>query len=157
MFIDFGCNYRHYLSDAGVTLAAGSLPERELEAHRVLVDSIRAGAELLTPGRKASSVQAGMIQVLSHANLTSCFAHGHGIGLELRNYPILVPDTGRTIRDDCIELPADLPLENGMVINLEAPLFEHDGAAFQVEQSYLVTPGGGEPLTSRDLNHLRVT
>lgn len=156
MFVDFGCNYRHYLSDAGVTLAVGGLPEHERETHRVLVECIRTGAELLTPGRKASTVQAAMNQVLSQANLTSCFAHGHGIGLELRDYPILVPDTGRTIRDDCVELPADLPLENGMIINLEAPLFEYRSAAFQVEQSYLVTPQGGEPLTGRDLSHLYV-
>lgn len=152
IYIDFGCNYKHYLSDAGVTLAVGSFPEFERRTHQTLVDSIQTGAEQLIPGQKASSVQAAMMRLITQSKIASCFVHGHGIGLELRDHPILVPDSGRKIRDGCIELPADLPLESGMVINLEAPLFEFGGAAFQIEQTYLVTAQGGVPLTNRDLS-----
>lgn len=151
MFVDFGCIYRHYYSDAGVTLAAGKLLDREQSAYDRLVETLARGAELLRPGATPSSVQAAMQRCLEDDGFHGHFPHGHGLGIEIRDYPILVPDNGKRIRDDCIDLPADVPLEAGMVINLEAPIFGLQGAGLQLEQTYLVTARGGEPLVQRDL------
>jgi Xaa-Pro dipeptidase len=60
---------------------------------------------------------------LAESSITRCNAHGHGLGLEVRDYPIIVADTGMRIRDDCVDVPADLPFEPRMVVNLEMPLF----------------------------------
>jgi Xaa-Pro dipeptidase len=152
MFVDFGCVYRHYYSDAGTTLFLGRPTDRERTAYDVLTDCLNEAANGLQPGVKASLIQAGMQRRFEEGSLMGCFPHGHGIGIEVRDYPILVPDSGRLISDECITVPADLTLETGMVINLEAPVLDWGGTALQLEQSYIVTPAGGEPLVRRDLS-----
>lgn len=152
MFVDFGCIYQHYYSDAGVTLMTGTPAERERDAYRRLVDCLARGAELMRPGTPASKVQAAMQHCLDDAGLKGNFPHGHGLGIEVRDYPILVPDNGRRIRDDCVDVPADVPLEADMIINLEAPVFKLGDAGLQLEQTYRVTEKGGEALTDRDLS-----
>lgn len=151
MFVDFGCIYQHYYADAGVTLATGKLLDREQAVYDTLSEVLARGAELLRPGVAPSTVQAEMQRCLDDAGIHGHFPHGHGLGIEIRDYPILVPDSGLRIRDDCVDLPADLPLEARMVVNLEAPIFGLQQAGFQLEQTYLVTAHGGEPLTKRDL------
>jgi Xaa-Pro dipeptidase len=151
MFVDFGCVYQHYYSDAGVTLVTGKLLEQERSAYQALVDCLDQAANQLRPGASSSSIQAMMQRHLDNAGLGGNFPHGHGLGIEIRDYPILAPDQGRRVRDDCVDVSSDLPLEAGMVLNLEAPIFRFNDAGLQLEQSYLVTATGGEPLTNRDL------
>jgi len=79
-----------------------------------------------------------MTDFLARHGITACFPHGHGLGLELRDYPIIVPDTGLRISDDCVDLPADLPLEPGMVINLEVLICSHLSDSFVLRHSRTV-------------------
>ena len=153
MFVDFGAVFQHYYSDAGTTLVIGKPPDRDRMAYQHLVNCLNQTADRLRPGVTASSIQAFMQHILEKSGLCGNYPHGHGIGLEVRDYPILAPDASRRIRDDCVDVPADLPLEEGMVINLEAPVYELNDAALQLEQSYVVTAAGGQPLTDRDLTN----
>jgi Xaa-Pro aminopeptidase len=100
----------------------------------------------MRPGVRASAVREAMRMRLADDGITACFAHGHGFGLETRDYPIIVEDTGLHLHDDCIDLPADLPLEADMVINLETPLYLSGAASLHAEQTFLVTPTGTQPL-----------
>jgi Xaa-Pro aminopeptidase len=93
-----------------------------------------------------------MWEAMAAQGFAASFPHGHGIGLELRDYPILVPDDGLRIRDECVDLPSDLSIESGMVLNLEAGAFAPGVGSLQVETSYLVTPNGNEPLVPLDRN-----
>ncbi len=54
------------------------------------------------------------------------------------------------IKDDCIDLPSDLELETGMVINLEAGFFIRGYGAYQNEQSFVLTETGGEHIAPRN-------
>jgi Xaa-Pro aminopeptidase len=74
----------------------------------------------------------------------AAFPSGHGVGLEYRDYPIVVPDTGLRISDECVDRKADLPLEIGMVLNVEATAFLAGGSAVGCEVTCLVT--SGDPL-----------
>jgi len=149
--IDFGCVYKNYYSDAGLTLVLGEPDQRTRDIYRTLNECVTSAAELLRPGTLAADVQAHMANVFASAEIKNEFPHGHGLGLDVRDYPILVPDNGRRIKDECVDLPANLPLEEGMLLNLEAPVLGIGNRAFQLEQTYLVTPTGGEPITNRDL------
>ncbi len=151
MFVDFGCIYENYQSDGGVTLMKGVPPRYVANAYRVMADCVTMAAAKLRPGSRASSIQAFMQRHCDVNGLAGHFPHGHGIGLEIREYPILVPETGLRIRDECIDWSADPALEEGMVINLEVPVFGLGEAALQLEQTYVVTSEGGQPLTDRDL------
>jgi Xaa-Pro aminopeptidase len=146
MYVDWGCMYQHYFSDTGTTLAVSQPTEAILQRFQALRDCMDAGIDQLRPGTRASVVQDGMQQALKSHGITASFPHGHGLDLEVRNYPILVPDNGLRIHDDCIDIPSDLPLEEGMVVNLEAPIFLPGVASLHIEETYVITASGSRPL-----------
>ena len=146
LYVDYGCIYRYCFSDSGTTLAMGELTaelSRRFAALRACMD---AGEEAMRPGAKASTVGGAMVEALHERGITASFPHGHGVGLEVRDYPVLVPDNGLRVQDDCVDLPSDLTLEADMVLNLEAPLFMPGAGSLHIEQSYVVTPQGNRPL-----------
>lgn len=150
MFVDYGCINSGYFSDTGTTLAFSPLPT-ELERRReALLLSVQRGAAIMRPGALASAIQEEMMRTLREAGIVNCFPHGHGMGLELRDYPILVPANGLTIHDDTIAVDSDLPLEAGMVVNLEAPLFMPALGALQVEQTFVITADGCQEIVQQD-------
>ena len=145
--LDFGCMLDGYYSDAGFTVALGDVSKTINARYVALRDAIvEVGLGAMRPGALASGVHNVMSDYLDGHGVRACFPHGHGLGLELRDYPVLVPDTGLRIRDDCIDIPADLSLEPGMVINLEVSLFRPGIATLEVEITTLVTESGARPL-----------
>jgi Xaa-Pro aminopeptidase len=153
VFIDYGCIVSSYFSDTGTTLVFSDLRPEIAKRYTALQACVAAGASEMRPGAKSSSVQKAMSEVLKEAGISNSFPHGHGLGLEVRDYPILVPSNGLEIRDECIGVDSDLPLEEGMVINLEAPLFMPIAGALQVEKTFVVTTDGCRELVRQDRTH----
>ena len=149
--LDYGCIYGRYFSDAGITIALDE-PAPQLaaryEALRECIVEVGLGA--MRPGVRASAVHHAMVDHLTPRGITAVFPHGHGLGIELRDYPILVPDAGLRIRDECVDVSADLELEAGMVINLEASVFVPGVASVEVEITTLVTEHGARPFVPQD-------
>jgi Xaa-Pro aminopeptidase len=152
LFVDFGCVYGHYYSDNGTTLSVGGLAPPLAQRYAALAAGMAEGTRQLRPGVRASQVHAAMIESLAESGITACNAHGHGVGLEVRDYPIIVADTGLRIRDDCVDVPADLPLEAGMVVNLELPLFLAGAGSLHIEQTFLVTGDAPRRLDAPELD-----
>ena len=149
MYVDFGCRWRSCYSDSGLTLALGPLSaelQRRYDALRACID---AGVALLLPGQRASQAHGAMQRVIDGSEIRVAAPHGHGLGLEVRDYPVIVADNGRHLRDDCIDIPADLPLEANMVVNLEASSFLAGEASLHIEETFLITAGGPEALSPR--------
>ncbi len=145
-YVDFGCRYGYYTSDSGLTLAVQPLGSELARRYEAVKRCMEAGEASLQPGIRASAVQEAMQKSFADDGITGAFPHGHGVGLELRDYPILVPDTRLRIRDDCVDVPADVPLEADMVINLEAPVFMPGVGSLHVEKTFVLTPTGSRPL-----------
>jgi Xaa-Pro dipeptidase len=150
MYLDFGCIYEGYFSDTGTTICLGSPPESVRERHRAVRACLREGSRAIRPGVTGSQVCSAMWDALSEHGVTKSFPHGHGIGLEVRDYPIIVPDNGLRIQDDCIDVPSDLPFEAGMAVNLEAAVFILGEASIHTEQAFVVTPDGVRSLTDQE-------
>lgn len=149
MYVDFGCRWNSCYSDSGLTLALGPLSpalQRRYDALRACID---AGAAQLRPGRRSSQAQAAMQRVIDRSDVRVAAPHGHGLGLEVRDYPVIVADNGLRLRDDCLDVPADLPLEVDMVVNLEASSFLAAEASLHIEESFHIRAGGPEPLSPR--------
>jgi Xaa-Pro aminopeptidase len=91
-----------------------------------------------------------MQAALAGHGVKEAYPHGHGFGLDVRDYPILAPPNDRRIRDDCVDVSSDLPLEAAMVVNLEAPIFTLGAGAVHCERSFVVRPGGAEPLAAQE-------
>jgi Xaa-Pro dipeptidase len=150
LYVDFGCKFSQYFADTGLTLAMNDLPSTLERRYAALHACIAAGAREMKPGRKASQVQKAMADEFSSHGFNACFPHGHGLGLEVRDYPIFVPDSGLTISDDCVTVSADLPVEEGMVNNLEACAFLPGLGSVHLEKSFLVTAEGNRELTEQN-------
>ena len=57
LFVDFACNYTHYLSDSGTTLSLGEPSPELLRRYEALRDCVTAAEESLAPGVRASTVR----------------------------------------------------------------------------------------------------
>lgn len=147
-YVDWGCVYRNCCSDTGTTLAMRPLSPVMQQRFDVLRACMDAGMKAMKPGVVASEIQAAMQGIVSGAGL-DMYPHGHGIGLEVRDYPILSPDNGLRIRDECVDEASDLPLEVDMVLNIEAPLFMAGAGSLHLEQSFVITGDGCRPLTEQ--------
>jgi Xaa-Pro aminopeptidase len=150
LYVDFGCVHRGWFSDTGTTLAIGEPEPSTIEAFEAVRDAVRAGANLMAPGVRGSAVQEAMQRSLAERGIAVSFPHGHGVGVEVRDYPILMPDSGARIRDDCVDLVADLPLEEGMVVNLEAPVFFGGDSSVHCEQTFVITADACRALVPQD-------
>ena len=150
LYVDFGCIYEGCFSDSGTTLTMREPSAELLERHRALRECVEAGVEEMTPGAKASAAQAAMWKTLNAHGITASSPHGHGLGLEVRDYPIIVADNGQRIHDDCVDAPSDLPLEVDMVLNLEAMISMPGVGSLHIEKSFVVTPNGSRPLIPHD-------
>jgi len=91
-----------------------------------------------------------MLNYLASNGIGSCAAHGHGIGLECRDYPAIMPSLKQTVRDDFITMNADFPLEENMVLNLEVPYYLFGTASCIVERTVRVTASGYAELTRQE-------
>ena len=150
MFVDFGCIYKHYFSDSGTTLTMKELPDSVQKKYIALSECINNGQAAANSGKSASSVRDAMFHALSAHGVTASFPHGHGLGLEVRDYPILVSNNGLRIQDDCVDISSDIIIEVDMVINLEASISCPGAYSLHREQSFLVTPKGSESLVSQE-------
>jgi Xaa-Pro dipeptidase len=150
LYMDFGCKSEGYFSDTAATLALNGMPPLLAEKYSALRSCIDAGASLMRPDVKASKIQAAMFEALKAAGVTESFPHGHGIGMELRDYPILVPDNGLRITDGCVNVASDLPMEEGMVNNLEVCVFLPMTGAVAIEESFVVGANGAQQLVPQD-------
>ncbi len=150
LYVDYGCIYEGAFSDSGTTLTMREPSETLIARHSALRECVEAGVEEMTPGAKASASQAAMWKTLTAHGITASSPHGHGLGLEVRDYPIIVAENGQRIHDGCVDIPSDLPLETNMVLNLEAMISMPGIGSLHIEQSFLVTPDGSRPLIPQD-------
>ena len=147
-YVDWGCRYRSVYSDTGTTYAMRPLSGDMQGRFDVLRASMDAGLAAVRPGVLSSTVQAAMQDVVDDAGM-AMYPHGHGVGMEVRDYPILAPDNGLRITDDCVDVPSDLVIEENMVLNVEAPLCLAGVGSLHLEQSVVVTDSGSRPLVDQ--------
>lgn len=150
--IDYGVGINGYLGDQTRTLVIGRLPEPFESAH----ECSRAIHELLAgegrPGTSCAYLWELAEREAEEAGLTPYFmGHGegkvkfigHGIGLEIDEYPILTPS-----------FPEDL--QEGMVIALEPKFIFPGKGLVGLEDDYVVGPSGLERLTLTDQTVLEI-
>jgi Xaa-Pro dipeptidase len=142
LWFDVGCTWQGYRSDIGRIIAFGE-PSQQL---RTLYNASKEGQsrafELMTPGQKACDIFEAAVERVREMGIPHYRRHhvGHGIGVEYYDLPILNPRT-------------DIPLEVGMVFEVETPYYEFGfGGAF-IEDTVLITEDGAKVLTElpRDL------
>ena len=149
-FFDFGCIHRMYCSDTGNTVLVGSAPENFKKIYKTCSRALSEALKCVAPGAKPSDLAAAMLNHLASNGIGSCAAHGHGIGLECRDYPAILPSLKQTVKDGFIAMNADFPIEENMVLNLEVPYYLFGTASCIVERTVKATATGYAELTKQE-------
>jgi Xaa-Pro aminopeptidase len=144
--MDYGVGVNGYLADQFRTFVFGDLPAELMTAHDFSVEIHHLFINEAKPGVSCSDLYRLTLKKAKMAGLGDHFNGygegkvrfvGHGLGLEINEYPILAPRFNQR-------------LEPGMVIALE-PMFVFPGKGIVgLEDDYLVTATGIERITLTD-------
>ena len=137
---DADCVYHWYFNDIARNAVVGE-PSAKLKAcHAGVVAGLEAAAAAMRPGVKASDVFGVSVDAVRKAGISHYNRHhvGHAIGCVCYDDPLIGPG------DHTV-------LEEGMVINIETPYYELGFGGAHVENTFLITRSGCEPLHTMSL------
>ena len=150
--IDYGVGVNGYVADQFRTLVIGDLPDELMRAHDFSVEIHSLFIKEAKPGVSCADLYRLALKKAEKTGFGQYFNGygegkvrfvGHGLGLEIDEYPILAPRFNQR-------------LEPGMVIALE-PMFVFPGKGIVgLEDDYVVTATGVERLTLSDQTIMRV-
>jgi Xaa-Pro dipeptidase len=131
---DAGMVLDHYHADTGGVCVLGEPTKRQQELYAAITAGMEAALAVVRPGTTYEEVwRAGVNAVRDRG---------------IANYDTLRPDLGHGIgiepRAPGISKGNLLPLEAGMIINVEVPYYEIGYGGFQTEYTLFVTPTGYE-------------
>lgn len=151
VLIDSGVYYRNYISDTGTSVMIEPIAPKYKEVFKYLYETVNVGLSHVRPGEKCSKINDSMVEYLASKNINISDTHGHGIGLQPSEYPIIA--SGRlnyTYNNGFEEMSADFLLEENMVICLEIPVYLYGEASYIVEVSAIVTANGHGAITKQE-------
>ena len=134
--LDFGVVYEGYTSDTTVTVARAPLSEAQEKlvalvekAAETALPLYQAGSPIRLAGKAAENVFTKAKRVMPHTL-------GHGIGLEIHEYPRV---SGK--------IDAEKVFKPGMIVTLEPGLYDPKLGGVRLENDVLITEEGNEVLT----------
>ncbi len=141
VLVDYVFAYNGYLSDHTRIFSLGSLPQELVDAHAAMLEVQKMVKKIATPEIPSGAIYE---QALSKATELGYADHfmgvagrerirfvGHGIGLEVDEYPFLAAGQ-------------DLPLQEGMTIALEPKVIFPGQGVVGIENTHVVTQNGLE-------------
>jgi len=137
IWFDCGCRYMGYSSDVMRTFVLGDPGARARRFYSGVLEAQERGLQAAKAGARAEDVFHAAMQGFREGGIPHAKRHhvGHGVGIDLYDPPLLAPGV-------------DTVLEEGMVLNVETPYYEIGTGALGVEDTFVVTQGHPEFLTS---------
>jgi Xaa-Pro aminopeptidase len=143
IFVDTVGIYNGYIADATRIFSLGSLSQDLEDAYSVTLEIEKAIARNLKPGSTGRSLfdlsesmgeEFGYKDWLGGPVGNKCGFVGHGVGMELDEYPVIGP--------------LDHPIKANMTIAVEPKMIYPGVGVVGVEDTFLTTESGGERITS---------
>lgn len=136
MIVDLNPFIGPYKGDTTRTFSVGAPSPEQQRVHDALVRGLEAAEKAGRPGVRARDVFAALLDPITEAGYAEGFRFhgGHGLGLDHVERPFIIPGD-------------PMPLEEGMVIALEPGVYLPEIGGLRVEDNYVVTAGGLEPLS----------
>jgi Xaa-Pro aminopeptidase len=146
LVIDCGASVEGYRADMTRTFVVGAQPDEwQKQIYAVVQSAHSVGIESLIPGRSAGEIDQLVRAVVSEGGYGAEFAHGtgHGVGLDIHEWPLLVPGGAGTI-------------SAGMTLTIEPGVYLVGRGGVRVEDTVVVTEGLPRILTESDRALARV-
>jgi len=143
VFVDVGCGYEGYHTDKTmVYMFRESLPDKAIEIHNKCVEIQYEIASMLKPGSIPSEIYQNIMNSLEPGFLNNFMGYGkssvrflgHGIGLLIDETPV-------------IALGFYEPLRENMAFALEPKKAIEGIGMVGIENTFIVTPQGGQSIT----------
>jgi Xaa-Pro dipeptidase len=143
ILFDYVFGWKGYLSDHTRIFCIGSLPDELLKAHECMLEIQEEIKAVAVPGAVTGDIYEQMISLAADRGIGDHFMGtgdrkirftGHGIGLELDEFPFLAKGQ-------------KMVLEKGMIIALEPKAILPGKGVVGIENTHVVTEQGLEPLT----------
>ena len=144
VFIDIGAQWGGYFGDMGRTVICGTPHRRQQEVYTAVYDALQAASDALRPGNTNRDVERAVHAAAAAHGLAEQFISlfiGHGVGMGANEPPYL----GESLPGD-----ETVTLEEGMVFAVEPLIWVPGvagGAGVRLEDTIVVTDGGGRSLT----------
>lgn len=134
--IDFGLRLHGYCSDETVTLAIGEIDAELERVYDTVYQAQQQALAAIRPGVPLKEIDAVARNVIAEAGYGPFFGHGlgHGVGLEVHEYPTLSPRSVDTA-------------EVGMVFTVEPGIYLSGKGGVRLEDMVVVTAEGCRKLT----------
>lgn len=134
--IDYGASYKGYMSDITRTLWIGEQDRRMINIFDIVLKAQEAAIKAIRPGMSCGDIDKAHREVFIENNLEqySLRGLGHGVGLEIHEYPRVVMNN-------------DEKIEEGMIFTVEPGIYIPDFGGVRTEDVVLVTSNGCEVLT----------
>ena len=145
-FFDYGVIFQQYYSDSGKTIFLGGMSKEQSDIYNALWHAVEETKDEIRPGTLPSSILDMLAKKLADRGITKIYAHGHAIGLEPREYPVIMRSDYGKFSDGIVSETTDLPLEEGMTFNLETPYDLPGVGSFQVEKTFVVKKDSAKEL-----------
>ena len=135
--IDFGAVQQGYHSDETVTVAVGSVGQRQREIYRVALEAHDRAIAAVRPGIACRDLDAVARDYIREQGFGEYFGHGlgHGVGLAVHEKPVVSP------RSDAV-------VEEGMVFTIEPGIYIPGFGGVRIEDTVAVTADGCRLLTT---------
>jgi Xaa-Pro aminopeptidase len=146
ILLDYVFAWQGYIADHTRIFAIGELPNDLMRAHQAMLDLQAVLKQQARPGVNAGDLYDAAIQWAADKGYGNWFMGaddqrirfiGHGVGLELDEYPFLAQGQ-------------DMPLEKNMTIALEPKLIIPGKGVVGIENTHIVTDDGLEQITRFD-------
>ncbi|MCR4899349.1 MAG: Xaa-Pro peptidase family protein [Treponema sp.] len=134
--LDFGVVYRGYTSDTTVTVAKGPLTSEQKKQLALVQKAYDECLKLYIPGRTIQEAAKKADSVFAKEKRKMPHTLGHGIGLEIHEYPRVSTKTA-----------SELCFTPGMILTLEPGLYDEKIGGTRLENDVLITENGHEVLT----------
>lgn len=133
--MDFGCYYKHYVSDMTRTIHIGDTTDEEREIYDIVLRSNQALIDAAKAGMTRRDYDKVARDVIVEAGYGAHFTHsiGHGIGLDIHEIPYF----GNS----------DETIEAGMVLTDEPGVYLADKYGVRIEDDIIITENGCELIT----------
>ena len=135
ILIDCGSIYKDYNSDMTRTYIKGNISKRMEKLIEITKDAQAAAVKLCKPGLSVKALNECVHKIFVEHKVRDLFIHGlgHGVGLEVHEYPLLGSK--------------EMVLQEGMVITIEPGLYVPNLGGVRIEDTLLITANGYKNLT----------
>ncbi len=136
VLLDIGTSKNHYHSDMTQTLFFGAPPPPMRDVYTIVQKAQKAALSLCKPGASIAQIEATARNVIEDAGYTFVHGLGHGVGLEIHEWPRL-----RKGGD-----PRTKNLEVGMVVTIEPGIYLPGVGGVRLETTIVIDTEGYVPL-----------